>query len=131
MEHRVVGDTEVVIDYFSGKEPSAGKVAELIARDVLELTAVTVFELYAGILGRKRLEQIDDIVSLAGILPLDTDSAVAAVGVYNKLKRAGQLIGIQDILIAGICLAAQRPLLTRNTEHFSRIPNLELIYERP
>lgn len=131
MEHGVVVDTDVVIDFFSGKEPSAGKVADLVARGVLELTSVTVFELYAGILGRKRLEQIDGIVSLARVLPLDTDSGVAAVGIYNDLKKAGQLIGVQDILIAGICLAAKRPLLTRNTEHFSRIPNLELIYGHP
>jgi len=36
------------------------------------------------------------------------------------------LIGFPDILIAGICLAHDLPLLTRNQAHFERIPDLVL-----
>jgi len=126
MEHLLIADTDVIIDYFSGSEPFAGMVAGLIQKDSLALTSITVFELYAGVTGAKRLGQIDSLVSLAPVFPFGTEDAMAAVGIYNDLKKEGKLIGIQDILIAGICVARKLPLLTRNTDHFSRIPALKL-----
>ena len=126
MERFVVADTDVIIDFFSGSEPFAQAVADLLRKDCLALTAITVFELYAGVLGAKRLGQIDDLISVVTVLSLGMEEALAAVAIYNDLKRGGQLIGIQDILIAGTCIARKRPLLTRNMEHFSRIPALNL-----
>jgi tRNA(fMet)-specific endonuclease VapC len=126
MERLVVADTDVIIDFFSGSEPFSQVVAGFIRKDSLILTSITVFELYAGVLGSRRLGQIDDLVSAATVLSLGTEEALAAVGIYNELKKGGQLIGLRDILIAGICIARKRPLLTRNTVHFSRIPALKL-----
>ena len=37
------------------------------------------------------------------------------------------MIGLADILSAGICLANDLPLLTRNVEHFNRIEGLKLV----
>ena len=122
MDHLIIADTDVIIDYFPGTEPFASAVADLIRTDSLALTSITVFELYAGVTGAKRLGQIDHLVSLALVFPFGTEDAVAAVGIYNDLKKAGKLIGIQDILISGVCVARKRPLMTRNTHHFSRIP---------
>lgn len=126
MERLVVAATDVIIDFFSGSEPFAQIVDNLIRKDRLALTSISVFELYAGVLGSKRLGQIDDLVSALTVFSLRTADALAAVGIYNDLKRGGHLIGIQDILIAGICIARKRPLLTRNTDHLSRIPALKL-----
>ena len=126
MERLVVADTDVIIDFFSGSEPFAQMIADLIQKDRLALTSITVFELYAGVSGPKRLDQIDDLVSLAKVFSFGTEEALAAVGIYNKLKKEGKLIGIQDILIAGVCLARKQPLLTRNRDHFSRISGLRL-----
>jgi tRNA(fMet)-specific endonuclease VapC len=95
-------------------------------KDRLALTAMTVFELYAGVTGSKRLDQIDNLISLTKVFALGAEEALTAVGIYNSLKREGKLIGIQDVLIAGVCLARGRPLLTRNRDHFSRITDLKL-----
>jgi len=40
MESLVIADTDVVIDYFSGSEPIAGLVADLIRNDSLALTSI-------------------------------------------------------------------------------------------
>ena len=32
-----------------------------------------------------------------------------------------------DTLIAGICLAQQLPLLTRNVRHYQRVPGLQVV----
>jgi predicted nucleic acid-binding protein len=37
------------------------------------------------------------------------------------------LIGLADILSAGICLSNELPLLTRNVDHFNRIEGLKLV----
>lgn len=127
MERLVVADTDVIIDYFSSSEPTAQAVASLIRADRLALTSITVFELYAGVMGTKRLGQIDSLVSLAKVFSFGIEDALAAVGIYNDLKREGKLIGLQDILVAGVCLARKKPLLTRNKDHFSRISALKLV----
>jgi predicted nucleic acid-binding protein len=126
LETIVIADTDVVIDFFSGIEPAASTVANLILKDGLALTSVTVFELYAGITGKKRLSQIDDVVSIMPVYPLEKKDAETAARVYGDLKKAGNLIGNQDILIAGICITQDIPLLTRNIAHFSRIARLKL-----
>ena len=126
MDKIVISDTDVVIDFFSGIEPVASTMAELIQSDRLTLTSVTLFELYAGITGKKRLIQIGDLASIIPVIPLDRKDAEFAAKIYNALKQKGKLIGNQDILIAGICIHHELPLITRNTEHFSRISNLQL-----
>jgi hypothetical protein len=44
-------------------------VADLIDQDGLALTLVSAFELYTGISGKKRLKQIDDLVSIIQFTP--------------------------------------------------------------
>jgi predicted nucleic acid-binding protein len=122
----VIADTDVIIDFFAGREPFATKFTALVDNNGLALTSITVFELYAGVTGSKRLKQIDDLISLLPVYPLDKIDAAVAAKIYGDLKKAGQLIGPQDILIAGICIAHDLPLITRNTEHFSRIKQLKL-----
>ena len=127
MEGLVVADTDVIIDFFSGSGPPAQTIADLIRKDRLAVASITVFELYAGVSGSRRLGQIDQFLSMATIFPFGTEEALASVSSYNQLRKAGKLIGTQDILIAGVCLARKQPLFTRNQSHFSRIPGLKLV----
>ena len=46
------------------------------------------------------------------------------------LRRRGQMISDFDILIASTALQYELTLLTRNTRHFARIPNLRLYLPR-
>ncbi|MCK4826096.1 type II toxin-antitoxin system VapC family toxin, partial [bacterium] len=72
------------------------------------------------------LKQIDDLVSIIPVYSLEEKEAKAAAKIYTDLKQAGKLIGNQDILIAGICITYDIPLITKNTKHFSRISRLKL-----
>lgn len=126
METIVIADTDVVIDFFSCADPVASAIADLIQVDRLALTSITVFELYAGITGKKRLSQINELIVNMQVFPLEKKEAETSAKVYNDLKQTGKLIGNQDVLIAGICITHNLPLMTRNIEHFSRISNLKL-----
>jgi predicted nucleic acid-binding protein len=100
---------------------------ELIQEGHLAITPVSVFELYAGVISRRRIKQIEDFVRSISVFPLNTIEAAAAAKIFTELKAKGELIGIQDILIAGICVVNYLPLLTRNVAHFSAIKNLKIV----
>jgi len=128
LENRLtVIDTDVIIDFFSNIAPGANVVSKLISREEAILTSVSVFELYAGIEGKRRLNQIETLIQNLVILPLEIFEAALAGKIYTKLKSKGQLIGTHDILIAGICLANELPLYTKNIAHFSKIEHLRIL----
>jgi len=125
--HLIVVDTDVIIDFFRDISPAAGVFSELISLKKAALTAISVFELYAGIEGAKRLRQIETLVQELIILPLNTLEAAIAGRIYTQLKSRGKLVGTHDILIAAICLANDLPLYTKNIAHFSEIKDIRLL----
>jgi predicted nucleic acid-binding protein len=120
-------DTDVIIDFFSGLSPGAEVVLNLISREEVALTSVSVFELYAGIEGKRRLSQIETFIRDLTIFPLDVIEAAIAGKIFTQLKSKGQLIGTHDILIAGICLANGLPVYTKNVSHLSKIEELRIL----
>ncbi len=120
-------DTDVVIDFFNGVSPGAGVMLKLISRQEVALTSISVFELYAGIEGKRRLSQIETLIQGVTILPLDIIEAVIAGKIYTQLKSKGQLVGTHDILIAAICVANTVPLYTKNVAHFSKIEDIQVL----
>lgn len=123
---KVVADADVVIDFFNGKEPARSHLIDLISTHRLVLSVVTLFELRAGVTGKKRLSAIGKLAALVPSLPLHAEASNVAARQYTRLKKEGQLVGIGDLLLAGSCVAHDIPLYTRNQRHFSRIPELKL-----
>lgn len=127
MEGIILVDADIVIDYFNGLAPMADAVEALIKRGALGIPSISVFELYAGIEGRKRLAAVKALLKNSLILPLDGLAAYQAARIYTILKREGRLIGNQDLLIAGIAISNNLPLLTRNIDRFQRIKGIRII----
>lgn len=126
MARLVVADTDVVIDFFTDTAPRALAAETLLKEGRLAVAAVTVFELYAGVRGAKRLKQMEALFAHVPVLPLDVLAAACAGRIYTDLRSEGLTVGNQDILIAGICLANGLPLFTGNTSHFASIKGLAL-----
>jgi predicted nucleic acid-binding protein len=128
LENRlIVVDTDVIIDFFQGISPAADVLSELIPLEKAAMTAISVFELYAGVEGAKRLKQIETLVQEITVLPLNTVEAAIAGRIYTQLKSRGKLVGTHDILIAAICVANDLPLYTKNVAHFSEIKDIRLL----
>ena len=123
----IVVDTDVVIDFFNGVFPGAEVMSKLISSQEVALTSISVFELYAGIEGKRRLSQIETLIQGVTILPLDVIEAVIAGKIYTQLKSKGQLVGTHDILIAATCVANRIPLYTKNVAHFSKIEDILIL----
>jgi predicted nucleic acid-binding protein len=124
----VVADTDVLIDALEhGREPALSRVVGLVRAGGLATTAISVFELTGGRrTTANRLELLHAALAPIPVLAVSLGAAELAAAARRHLERRGKGIGAPDYLIAGVCLAHGLPLLTRNREHFSRVPGLEL-----
>jgi predicted nucleic acid-binding protein len=122
----VLIDTDVWIDYFSGFEPSAGIVESLLLERRATISTISVFELTAGVVSKKKLADLDKLFEMVPIISLDSQISRLAGQQYTYLKSRGKLIANQDLFIAATAVSNSIPLLTRNVKHFSRIRELNL-----
>lgn len=118
-------DSDILIDFLNGKAPRS--VEEALARGTLSTTAITAYELRRGARTEKALGAVELLLSqMAEIVSFDDTASSKAAAVYRELARSGQAIGKADLYIAGICIASEAPLLTRNTREYSRVPRLDI-----
>jgi predicted nucleic acid-binding protein len=121
----IVADTDVLIDYLRNGG-AADRVAGELRRG-LATTVISAFELWAGSVGSKKRERaVEKVLDALEILPLDTPGAREAASLRYDLRKQGRTMCMADALIAGICIAKQATLLTRNNRHFVDIPGLSL-----
>jgi len=122
----ILADTDVLIDGLRGREPSRSHLAGRIEAGSLATTVITLFELLAGARQRRERDKVNALLAALTILPVDAQAAREAASIQLRLARRGETIGMADSLVAGVCLAHQASLLTRNREHFGRVPGLVL-----
>ena len=120
-------DSDVLIDYLRGREPVRTILQELFPAGRLRTNVVSQFELLAGSRQDAQGRAVTELLAVLKILALDTESAALAGKLKRDLAAAGNDIGMADCLIAGIALANDLPLLTRNRQHFERVPGLRLV----
>lgn len=95
-------------------------------RSRLFITGVVAGELAAGVSLSNR-EEWEDFIRPFRILPLTQDVCWEYGVTYRYLQEQGRLIGGNDLWIGAAGLAYGMPVVTRNAEHFQRIPRLEVI----
>ncbi|MBS3919124.1 MAG: PIN domain-containing protein [Deltaproteobacteria bacterium] len=94
-------------------------------------STICVMELRFGALKRgsspslwPRIEQ--NILPKVRILSFTYKEAIKAGELISHLYSSGQLIGIEDIMIGSIALCNGLTVVSANTRHFSRIPDLKI-----
>ena len=96
------------------------------------ISSVTFGELCFGIengdahLREKRWEQLDDFTQRILIDPWDEEAARHYGAIRALLKREGNTIGNNDLLVAAHSRSIDSVLVTNNTKEFSRVPDLTL-----
>jgi len=122
-------DTDWVAEYLKGK-PAVVETLQALASDGLAVSLITYGEIYEGVYyghDRQRHEQgLHDFLAIAPVLPLTRPIMQRFAILRGSLRREGQLIGDADLLIAATALHHDLTLLTRNTRHFQRVPDLKL-----
>lgn len=121
---KIVADTDIIVDYLRAQMPQAKVFKKLLLQDRLLFTAISAYELRVGSRVTRRQADLAVLFQEEITLPLDLRAAIAAGKVITQLRGKGEEIGPGDVLIAGICLSHQLPLLTRNVDHFGRVEGL-------
>lgn len=68
----------------------------------------------------------DEILSRVGVLGLGFAEALIAGDTIALLRGRGQIIDVEDILIAATALTRNLTMVTNNVDHFRRIPSLQV-----
>ena len=66
--------------------------------------------------------RFDAVMDQVTLVPYDAEAARRAVDVQRQLAANGEPIGAVDVMIAGIAIARDEPIVTRNTSEFARTP---------
>lgn len=130
MERSLILETTFLIDLererWKGRNGAARAFLEHHAAYRLFITGVIAGELAAGIsLGK--YEVWEDFIRPFRILPLTRAVSWEYGAAYRYLQEQGMLIGANDLWIGAVGLAYRIPVVTRNLEHFRRIPRLAVI----
>ena len=120
-------DTDTASYFIRGQEPLRSKL--LSKSSEWGISAVTYFELAKYQFSTPNLETEEAIALFLMdvlVVPFDSADALEAGRLGVVLKNAGTPIGEPDTLIAGHALSLGATLISNNTKHFSRVPELQL-----
>ena len=121
------------ISYLFRSEGGVAARLSLVAPSKVSVPAPVLYESFAGIgrlpdgARRQALNtSLERLVATTKILPFDENSAHAAAQIRLELESRGALMGAIDIQIAGIAMAIDRTLVSRNIRKFGRVPGLRV-----
>ena len=125
-------DTNILSELIK-RQPSPGLVARLASEPTRSLftSCICVMELRFGSALREDFKPFwarvsDEILSRVSILPVDVAEAIIAGDILAFLRRNGQPIGIEDVLIAATAINHGCVLVTANTRHFVKVGRLSV-----
>ena len=124
-------DSDVLIDILLGKAWAVA-LYELLKQGGAAISAMTYGEVWEGIEANPArtdaIDTLDDIVGPLRVLDIDVPTMHIYGRIRVHLRKHGEIIGTPDILIASTAIEHKLTLVTRNTRHFGRIPNLKILH---
>jgi predicted nucleic acid-binding protein len=123
-------DTDALIDYSKGREPTVTRIRELLDQgDELGLCAINVAEFLTGIAPADR-EYWHTVLATMTYWPISF-AAGARAGAWRKdLALQGRTMPLADALIAAVAVEQGATLVTRNAKDY-RMPGLQLLVLAP
>jgi tRNA(fMet)-specific endonuclease VapC len=126
-ETRYLLDTNILSDLIRHPQGRVSRCVALTGEQHVCTSIVVAAELRYGAAkrGSERLSrQVQAVLGCLEIVPLETPADAAYGALRAELERRGQLIGPNDLLIAGQALSMGYVLVTDNESEFRRIPDL-------
>jgi tRNA(fMet)-specific endonuclease VapC len=103
----------------------------LVPEEELATTAISVAELTHGAQRSQRrddnLARLEVLLSALIVLPFDESAGRRFGALKAELEGRGESLDNLDLQIASIAVENDLPLLTNNTNHFKRVPELQLL----
>ncbi len=122
-------DTNIISDIIRNPfGPAARRIEEVGPRDICT-SIVVAAELRYGCAKKgsaRLLEKVEGVLGTIPVLPLDVPVDAEYGVIRAELEMAGQIIGLNDLLIAAHAQALNLTLVTDNTREFGRIRGLDV-----
>lgn len=122
-------DTDWVVSALKGRDDAQTLLTSL-SQEGLAVSLITYGEIYEGIYRGADPDRHEGVFLAflrdVNVLPLNKSIMQQFARVRGELRAKGNLIGDFDLLIAATAIHHHLTLVTRNTTHFQRIPNLSL-----
>ncbi|MBI4596489.1 MAG: type II toxin-antitoxin system VapC family toxin [Candidatus Tectomicrobia bacterium] len=126
----VLVDTDILSMFFRNNPNVVAHFKAYLSQDEkINFSILTYYEILSGLKHKNASKQLDlfwEFVESHTLLPLTEESATISSDLYATLRRSGTTIDDIDILIAGIALSNNLILVTNNSDHFNKIPGLEI-----
>lgn len=125
-------DTNVLSEILKKRpEPRVLERLKTTPARLLATSAVCVTELRYGAArhpqGTRLWDRIArDVLTRIRILPFSEAAAIRAGDLLAALESSGTPIGIEDVLIGATAIHENLTVVTRNTQHFRRLPGLAI-----
>ncbi len=122
----LIFDTTFLIDFQRERRRGKGRAHRFLENrkdHYARISAVTLGEFAEG------FDNPEDPILLSvadsyEILPVDVVVAKTYARITRALRSDGNLIGANDLWIGATALHHENPVVTRNADHFTRIPGL-------
>jgi tRNA(fMet)-specific endonuclease VapC len=125
-------DTNILSELIK-KHPSPSVLSQLSSKPAHTLftSSICIMELRFGSVLREDSEIFwekvtQEIISRVNIAPIAEREALSAGNILAELRKKGEIIGLEDVLIAASAVANQCIVVTANIRHFSRIKGLKV-----
>ena len=122
-------DTDTCIYWLKGDSHIEQRI-ENAGKENIRVTIITACELYFGAYNsqkqQKNLAALEELFKELEVIQTTSEVAQIFGNIKACLRSEGKIINDADILIASIVIANDGILVTNNTAHFERIPDLKL-----
>jgi tRNA(fMet)-specific endonuclease VapC len=127
---RYLLDTDLCIDYLRGSDPMVRDWLLACSPADVCLCSVVKAELLFGAHNSQKvaanLRRLNEFFEPFQSLPFDDGAAEVYGSLRSHIRREGQEIGSNDLMIAATAVALGLTLVTRNRSEFDRVPGLRV-----
>jgi tRNA(fMet)-specific endonuclease VapC len=125
---RYLLDTNVCVDYLSGRFPSVVRRIQQARPEDLATSSLVAAELRYGAEKSRQPARnharLDLLLAEVAVLDFDLQAASAYGALRARLEARGRPIGAHDMLVAAQAIAAGLVLVTDNVREFARVKGL-------
>lgn len=126
-------DSDVIIDFLKKKDPGFSAVSRVIEKE-LAISVISWMEIsYGAKKADPKQRRFGEFAAFLKdldikILPITQDIGTHFVDLKINLEKKGERLPDFDLLVASTAVTYKSALITRNTKHFQRIKNLDLVH---
>ena len=129
-DETILLDTSILVEHYRATKTNKNNTTLFRLSATYQrfaISTITIFELWRGDSQPAEKQFWEEFLARVQVLDFDHETAKIAGNDYLILRKSGNSIGIEDVLIAATAKQHYLRVATANTSHFQRIPDIRLV----